>query len=118
MKNVAKSRLLLLFVLFGELTALMPEENFSAANINNSNVPDTDATQRNCTTGNGTPGSCVLRRYCDYGTVFIDFTLYAPRKYVRQCGDKEACCPFTAQLPVLQANTSEDDASFEFDEND
>ncbi|XP_030034266.1 uncharacterized protein LOC115450397 [Manduca sexta] len=101
---------------YGTLTNQTPVENITIDIVTPSET--TAPVLKNCTTGHGTAGGCVDRTYCDYGTPAIDFTSYAPKGYRKSCSDKEVCCPFSAQLPILPKKNTTGNEDFDFNDDD
>ncbi|XP_045541037.1 uncharacterized protein LOC106713417 isoform X1 [Papilio machaon] len=79
-------------------------ESYPSGTINNRN-------------NRGDGGSCVGRNRCDYGTQYIDFTLYVPHGYIKQCLEDEVCCPpnFVTPEPERLFTPSDD---YDFDDDD
>ncbi|XP_045541038.1 uncharacterized protein LOC106713417 isoform X2 [Papilio machaon] len=82
-----------------------------------STTETTETTSKNCITSRGDGGSCVGRNRCDYGTQYIDFTLYVPHGYIKQCLEDEVCCPpnFVTPEPERLFTPSDD---YDFDDDD
>ncbi|XP_013134246.1 PREDICTED: uncharacterized protein LOC106100055 [Papilio polytes] len=76
-----------------------------------------ETTSKTCITSRGDAGSCVGRNRCDYGTQYIDFTLYLPHGYIKQCFDDEVCCPsnFVSPEPERLFTPS---YNYDFDDDD
>ncbi|XP_013174466.1 PREDICTED: uncharacterized protein LOC106122877 [Papilio xuthus] len=77
----------------------------------------TETTSKRCVTSRGDSGSCVGRNRCDYGTQYIDFTLYVPHGYIKQCFEDQVCCPpkFVTPEPEQLFKPTDD---YDFDDDD